>query len=592
MTFTVGFAFLAILLLAIVTLAVVHVNIARRNGLPLPSTNQIVQQLVLNYIPIAFATILEPFWTLLNRLLCILQPFEALRRGQARPSRSLDVKYTALPPQLVFWRALRAGHFVLVAVCLIGLSANFLAVSLGALFDTNLVQIHSPSRFSSQLTRTLNNSLEVLQGEGSPNPYKEHYYVARSNISEGTAVPPWITSSVFLLPFLTNKESNDGTPASYKAKTDGIGLSVHCRELKPRSTVTPSDPYNLSSIPVPHDRASDLVVTKANPNGSLISCTAPGFGGISRSDDVNATYAQEVVRDMIAGSPTPSAKEQEECPKMLVVGFQRANLTVAQTSADDTISPNATYRAFQATYIICGADLHVAPFDVVVDREGRVEAAEQIGVFSVPETLLSSRENTSSFFENLGSEMWSGHDGSTHADLHNDVIADSWLPYLLKISMNSTDFIDPDLPPPSVVSTAPVVEDVITRLFAILLGLNAKTMLLPAPEGSTAAGVTITSSRRVFMSRPMCIVSIILLVLNVLVAVLYYTRRPRKMLACVPTTIGSVLDMIEGSGLVEENADSKSREGWRVGYGRYVGTDGKPHIGIERRPFVVPWSGR
>ncbi|KAL8871434.1 MAG: hypothetical protein Q9174_002731 [Haloplaca sp. 1 TL-2023] len=590
MTFTVGIAFLTVLLMAIITLAVVYVNIARRDGLPLPSSNQVVRQLVLNYIPIAFATILEPFWTLLNRLLCILQPFEALRQGQARPSQSLDVKYTALPPQLVFWRALRAGHLVLVAVCLIGLSANFLAVALGALFDTHLVQIQSPSRFRSQLASSLNSSSTSLLGGGSNNPYSEHYYVARSNISEGTALPPWITSSVSLLPFSTGQGLEDGTPVSYKAKTDGIGSSVRCKELRPRSTVTSSDPYNLTGIPQP--RGGVLELTKVKPNGSLINCTNGGFADSSRSDSINATYSLEVVRTMVAGNPTPGLKEQEECLKMLVVAFQRANLIVAQTTVDDTTIANATYRDYQATYVICEADVHVAPFDVVVDREGHVETAERVGAFTVPKTLLSSQENSSSFFEQLGYEMWSGNDGSAHDGWHNDAIADSWLPYLMKISMNSTDFIDPAFPPPPAALMAPVLEDIITRLFAILLGLNAKAMLLRAPEGSNVAGVTITSSTRVFMSRPMFIVSMVLLVLNVLVALLYYTRRPGKMLTCMPTTIGSVLDMIQGSGLVEENADSKSRDEWRIGYGRYMGTDGKPHIGIERRPFVVPWSGR
>lgn len=94
------------------------------------------------------------------------------------------------------------------------------------------------------------------------------------------------------------------------------------------------------------------------------------------------------------------------------------------------------------------------------------------------------------------------------------------------------------------------------------------------------------------MSRPMFIASIVLLVLNVLAVVLYYAKRPQRMLETMPDTIGSVLEMFEGSGLVEENAKSRCREEWLVGYGRYRGTDGKLHVGIERRPFVVPWSGK
>lgn len=87
---------------------------------------------------------MEPTWGLLNRLLCVLQPFEELRKGDSLASRSLKVQYTSLPPQLVVWRALRAKHLLLSAVCIVAVSTNVLAVALSALLVEGLTTTEIP----------------------------------------------------------------------------------------------------------------------------------------------------------------------------------------------------------------------------------------------------------------------------------------------------------------------------------------------------------------------------------------------------------------------------------------------------------------
>ena len=108
----------------------------------MPSDNPVVLSIVENYAPTAFATFLEPVWVILNRLLCLLMPFEELRKGNAKASTTIEVNYTSLPPQLVFFRAIRARHFLLAVVCVIAVSTNILAVALAALLTespTNLL---------------------------------------------------------------------------------------------------------------------------------------------------------------------------------------------------------------------------------------------------------------------------------------------------------------------------------------------------------------------------------------------------------------------------------------------------------------------
>ena len=68
------------------------------DGLPTPLESVILRQLLLNYLPTAFATLVEPTWVLLSRQLCILQLFEVLRAGNASARESLRSRYTSVPP--------------------------------------------------------------------------------------------------------------------------------------------------------------------------------------------------------------------------------------------------------------------------------------------------------------------------------------------------------------------------------------------------------------------------------------------------------------------------------------------------------------
>ena len=63
------------------------------------------------------------------------------------------------------------------------------------------------------------------------------------------------------------------------------------------------------------------------------------------------------------------------------------------------------------------------------------------------------------------------------------------------------------------------------------------------------------------------------------------------MWAQMPNTIAIVVGLSGGSGLaVGKNSESGSQEDWKFSYGKFVGTDKKPHLGVERRPFVVRWA--
>jgi hypothetical protein len=109
------------------------------SGLPLPSRSRIVQNLVRKYLPTAIATLIEPLWILISRLMYILQPLVELQTEHALASKSITLNSSSLPPQLAIVKAVRSGHLVLASVCGMALLANVLAIAFaGLLYQESL----------------------------------------------------------------------------------------------------------------------------------------------------------------------------------------------------------------------------------------------------------------------------------------------------------------------------------------------------------------------------------------------------------------------------------------------------------------------
>ena len=281
------------------------------------------------------------------------------------------------------------------------------------------------------------------------------------------------------------------------------------------------------------------------------------------------------------------------CRSILVAGFLRANLTV---SIDDTKTDNSNQNpipevqkinSLSSLWMMCKSSIATAPYELTVDSTGRVQAYTAIGpgVKNSPE-FFSNRTSPSSLIADTTRVLANGKDTAPY--WHNDTFVDTWFAYFIKALSNSTMLVDPNQPVPFFEYAVPYVEDLYASLFAIVLSQN-QDWLAEAEPHSTIHGVVFASSQRVFISHPMFVITVILLASNMAVAVLYWTRRPKKMLPEMPYTIGSILTMVHASGLkAEARKQAEWKTDWKFGYGRFVGTDGKPHVGIERRPFVQP----
>ncbi|KAI9779104.1 MAG: hypothetical protein M1835_004766 [Candelina submexicana] len=567
-------------------------------GLPRPANNAILRQLLLNYIPTAFATFLEPFWVLLNRILCILQPFEELRKGRAKSSTSLDVKYTSLPPQLVFFRAIHSKHYLLAMICSVAVLANLVAISLSGLFQESLVDLIKPTTFTYQLLPRFNGK-PVVQNDGSPGwmkiYYSDHFYVLQTNLSDGTPLPPWTSPEYFFVPFtLDNLGIENGADTSrvvkYRATTQAFGVDVNCQQLStPDIKNTVTDDLFSDSKPI------NLTATYALNSGRNVTCIdsigTPEIGMNSEPDKA----AYEVVKPVLQGNHTwKNIDEEITCAPSLIATWFRINRSQFRPSLSSTINGRTVKnQSISQMSMMCRPQLKTAPFDVTVDSGGHVLGAQQAGPFDNDKPKYFALSETNLYYQ-LSTLI---ADQGQVAILHNHTLAGDWLNSLINVMKGSNDATDPDKPVPDFAAISPVVEEIYQRLSAILIGLNTQILDAASPN-DTVSGVAVINTHRVFMSRGMFFIAIILLSFNLFVACLFYILRPKSFLPRMPTTIASIIAYFTASHVLAEidryaeteSNTSKATSDSTYGYGRFIGTDGKVHIGIEREPLVVPLS--
>ena len=573
--------FVGILLLAVGTLVALYRQIQGNLGLALPSANAVVNQLLTNYFPVIFATLLEPFWLLLNRTLCILQPFEDLRKGGSGSSKSLDLKYTSLPPQLVGWRAVRARHLLLAAVCATGLSANVLSVALGGLFNNTTVSLGSSNTFRVQKSPIFR-KVDIDPFNSDP------VFVAKANVSDRISLPPWLSQDKYFIPFVPEDASGaKETAVNHVATAQGFGASLECAQVNydPTIFITGNQAY-ATGIP-----NTTVTVPPEYSNGRNLTCINANQG--PSGGQSNSRAALEVMFPL-SGS---ISETNDLCSSLLLVGILRGNLTVAVNNfkTDNSNVPTAlgpkisSVNSLSSLWMICQPSLFTSSYSVSVDSSGRVKDYSQQGSPASDFTPFFSNGTSQTLLFSQTGSFW-GLSPDTQGYWHNDTFVDTWFAYFFKQLANSTAFIDPTNPVPTFDAVVPIVKDVYSRIFAIMLSLHPD-WFSDAPAYTTINGKSLTTQPRIFMSRPAFVVTISLLIVNVVVAIVYYAKRPKKMLKRMPTTIASVIELFDGSGLIKEARENGGlKEEWKLGYGRFVGTDGKPRIGIDRRPFVVPWG--
>ncbi|KAF6841696.1 hypothetical protein CPLU01_00368 [Colletotrichum plurivorum] len=522
-------------------------------GIIRPNASFEVLQILENYVPTVFATLLEPFWVLVNRLLCILQPFRDLWTGGRPAKGSISARYTSLPPQLVFWRAARSGHFILTAMCALALLSNLLAVGLGGLFNEKPIALDYPFVFQQEMVPRLNNHSLSTFSRNQHGPYEVPFYVTMNNVSQGTPLSPWVTHDYFYQPFTVPPGSGVGG-STYTAQTRGFGADPSCSDLGTFKT---------------KGNGPQLNYTMSRKGETLEGCK-PGF--LTDNLDLNRTFYQDLTGpaacELVEGLNPTSALSV--CGVPLMLAWSRTSDATKMEESE-----------METSVVVCEPVFTTAMFDVTVDPDGYVISSSQVSESSPTLDYPLSTNHTDMVFGLINNLLF-----NTAHRWHNDSLSKDWINYLLKIQPGHADLLDPTVAPNNT-ALIPSLEAVYRETFALFLGVNQR-MFEKYPSPVVVSGIRRTVETRIFMDSTALAISLVVLAVNIAVAVALYGLAIKHFLPRMPTTIASILAYLAPSRAVREYAGPGSLGNATFSFGRYVGEDGRANVGIELDPYVVP----
>jgi hypothetical protein len=564
-------------------------------GLPLPSSNTIVQNLLENYIPTAIATLIEPMWVLINRLLCMLQPIEELQSCNAKADKSLDTDYNSLPPQLVIFQALKAKHFVLAAVCAMALFANLLAVAFSGIFNQALTTVQHAVTFQPPYEFKfvpINGSVGPIgayligyepSGAFQGGDGTDQFLIAESNYTQDTPLPAWTDDSMFYLPLFVEGTNQTTSNASYlEARTRAFGAALDCEQMAlGKQFKARFEEQNLM-----------MNVSINTPSGS-VRCSKPHE--LAPKQCMNGSSAIEFVTTL---EPRQNATklENDVCMSSVVLGWMRVSQGACSSSRGVSINTE------NSLFVVCRPKLIEGNATIRVDSNGRLQVpAQDLSLYNNITDDTSNRFSTNPINLIGQSNSYLFPSGMlSGGGFHNDSFASDYINHFIKREINSSRILDPSQPVPSFDDVLEPLQRVYSKLFAIWLGRNKQRLLLPITDNEAARieGARVDPERRLFLSTTMFIISEAILCTYVVVAIWVYARRPGEYLARMPTSIASIIALFAASVAVQDmrgtsHLDKKGRAQHlkqvdsRYGFGSFVGGDGRVHVGIEKVPLVV-----
>lgn len=618
-SFKIGLSFLAAQIALLVAINILSRNIAANGGLSLPSRFEVIRKLLENYLPLLAATLLESVWLVINRHLCALQPFEALRKGESQAKDSIDLDYSSVPPQFALIRALKKRHIFLGIVCAMPFLASLLSVAMsGFLFESN-VQITHPSNLSRPhelLFNFINGSGEVF----TPNNTRmsDVWYVATSNITASTPMPPWTDDDFFYLPFNASSDLN------IRARTPAVGSRLRCTNQDAHSMLNVSGPPSMNYATTQISTSANLTLTMPlnsmnDRNATCRTSPNPNLSTTFEMDPFVGSMAMEFNTRFHPASENATLEEIQFCNSLVAAAWIRADGERHYNRINDSYV-NSTFdiHSWDATLVTCQTELIHGVADITVDRNGFILERHSFNESQDSVTSLFPYTNSSAL-DLIAQYEYFFVDSSL--SWHIDDHPSDFVNYLIAAQWNDTSAIDPRMGIPPAKVIVPRYEAMYNKMFAIFMGRNYDLLLRQAGSNDSidlnatiaaissqklaglSSGVLLATETRVFRSLPFLIIAEVILTLYILTTIMVYLFRPWRILARMPDTPASIIAYFAASNAIaqrrkrdSERADTVAKavqhyindqatepllDDVKYSFGSYMGTDGLMKVGID-----------
>ena len=539
------------------------------------------------------ATLIEPVWVVVTRYLALYQPWTELNSGDSSPAASLGLKYTTLSPLLIAPRALFGRHYILSLASAVVLASSGLAVALGGLFESDFGATNHDATFEFPLSRGIETQIQTKGVSGTfAKDGEVHWLIANSNISFRGALPPWVAPEFYLLPFEWDTAVGDKSDLR-SAKTWGVGVNLTCKLLE-------GDVYRQQSwagisggsAPKP---AVSLNVTIPTAGGGAIRCNN-SLVELAHTSLKTGAFAGEYLFGL---GPTDRADKEAEdfCNSLLVVGWNRGSITVEERNSS-TVKYTMDMDTYANTTILCMQTISSAEFNVVVDNSGHVRESKRLTPLTYDDSSLFKYSTTITNFKAQLSTITRTNPYSDRdiGGIHNDDLPRS-LPHAFITSGRGRRLYSPGTPPPSFEEARSRFQDVYRSFTAIVIGQNSERIFRSTTKDGgrkpKISGYRTSLQNRVSMDRVTFYVAATLLGFSALASIIIFTARPKRFLPRVPDTLAAEIGFYYASEALGDTAgtahmSSAMREwylvtlGWDYGYGKFMGKDGKLHLGVER----------
>jgi len=378
--------------------------------------------------------------------------------------------------------------------------------------------------------------------------------------------------------------------------TRGFGVDVVCQQIF-------SDGDGDTFIFQPSQRLDDIEFSVLHKigGGRNVTCDSQGSGNVdgrhfTMAVPSNGTNALETTIAMSLYNGTGiSPDDGGYCDSLMVAGWVRLGPAVLNVGNTSTSTNGTSGRSLDTAFMTCSPSFKTAMFNITVGTKGRIISSQRTSDFDTNHEPYGSKEAIASLLSQI-TGMVTPYTPQRFK-WHNDSFTTDWPNSYLKIKLNTSDLVDPNAPLPDIPTLIPQISALYKQLFGIILALNSGIFAEATADAATPGFIIITETR-IFMSPVMFYISITLLVLQLVTAIAYYVKRPRKFLPRMPLTIASIIAYVSASHAVRDfdrsNSVAHDNAGHdlRYAYGRFKGIDGQTHVGIEKAPLVVPLKSK